>query len=118
WDSFTHLDGFVFRNLSILSNSIQLFGYHISVYKLLQHGSTLVGIAAIIGYMYYQAARYKGIDNQYVRPKQKVNYWGQIAMFTAIIFLAWYFVAPVSIESYGNIVVRMIDSALISLLIV
>lgn len=118
WDSFTHLDGFMVRNVSFLSNSVHFFGYDFPVYKILQHGSTLVGIVVIIGYMYFRAARNRGTESRYVSKKQKVNYWGQIALFTFVIFLGWYFIDPVLIESYGIHVVRMIDSALISLLIV
>lgn len=118
WDSFTHLGGFMVRNLSILTYTVPIFDFHIPIFKFLQHGSTLVGIIAIIGYMYFRAAKNRCNGDRSTRPKQKWMYWSQITLLTTLLFCLWYLIDKVSIESYGIIVVRIIDSALISLLIV
>ena len=118
WDSFTHLKGFMVRNLSILTYTVHTFDFNIPIFKFLQHGGTIVGIIAIIGYMYFRTAKNRCNGGKSTRPKQKWMYWGQIALLTALLFCLWYLIDKVSIESYGIIVVRIIDSALISLLIV
>ncbi|MHC0035342.1 DUF4184 family protein [Pseudoneobacillus sp. C159] len=118
WDSFTHTVGFKVKNLSILTNTIHLFDYTIPIYKFLQHGSTILGITTILGYMYFQTVKNRCHDGGNIRLLQKLMFWGQIGFITTLIFLIWYFIEQISIESYGIIVVRIIDSVLISLLIV
>ncbi|KAB2328691.1 DUF4184 family protein [Cytobacillus depressus] len=118
WDSFTHLEGFMVSNLSILTNTVHIFDLNIPIFKFLQHGGTIVGIIAIIGYMYIRTTKNRYNGGRRTTPKQKLMYWGQIALLTTILFCLWYLIDKVSIESYGIIVVRIIDSALISLLIV
>ncbi|SES18113.1 protein of unknown function [Gracilibacillus ureilyticus] len=118
WDSFTHLDGFMVRNLSILNYTVDIFNYNIPVFKFLQHGGTIVGITAIIGYMYIRAAKNRMNGERVVSPKQKLAYWSQISIISILIFGVWYLIDKVSIASYGILVVRIIDSALIGLLLV
>lgn len=118
WDSFTHFDGFMVKHLSILTSTVPIFNFNIPVFKFLQHGSTIVGIILIIGYMYVRTAKNMGNVNWGTKPKQKWMYWGQITLLTTILFWLWYLISKVSLESYRIIVVRIIDSALLSLLIV
>jgi Domain of unknown function (DUF4184) len=49
WDAFTHDRGFVVRNLPDLrSPALQEFGTHRPLYNVLQHGSSLLGMAALV----------------------------------------------------------------------
>jgi hypothetical protein len=49
WDSFTHSDGWVVTRWPALSARVAtVLGADIRVYKLLQHGSTLIGLMAIV----------------------------------------------------------------------
>lgn len=118
WDSFTHLGGFMVKNISILTYTVHIFNFNIPIFKFLQHGSTIVGITAIISYMYFRAAKNKYDNVGNTKRKQKWMYWSQIVLLTTLLFCLWYLIDKVTIESYGIIVVRIIDSALISLLIV
>lgn len=118
WDSFTHLDGFMVKKLSILTVTFQINGFNIPVFKFLQHGSTVVGIVAILVYMCYRTATNSCNDGENARPIQKVMYWCHITVLAIFLFCLWYFIEQVSIEFYGILVVRIIDSLLISLLIV
>lgn len=118
WDSFTHLEGLMVLNFPILTHPFHLYGFTIPVFKFLQHGSTLVGILAIIGYMFYRTTKNKQNNRPNPSPKQKRMYWGQIVLFTVVLFGLWSLIDQVSIESYGILVVRIIDSALLSLLFV
>ena len=114
WDSFTHLNGFMVRNLSILNYTVQ----NIPIYKLLQHGSTLVGLTIIMSYLYIRARKKRFNSVKHIKSKQKWMYWSLIAFISLLLFSFWYFIDPVSIGSYGIIVVRIIDSGFISLFIV
>ena len=105
-------------NLSILSYTVPIFDFNIPIYKFLQHGSTIAGMTLIIVYMYFRTARNKSNRDETTNTKQKLMYWGQIALLTALLFCVWYLIDSVSIDFYGIIVVRIIDSALISLLVV
>lgn len=118
WDSFTHLNGFMVRNIALLTFPVDLFGFTIPVFKFLQHGSTILGITAIIIYMYVRATRNPSNNGIKINPNRKIKYWLQITVLTIVLFLLWYLVSQVSIQAYGVLVVRMIDSALLSLLIV
>jgi hypothetical protein len=49
WDAFTHDQGFVVRNLPDLrSPALQEFGTHRPLYNVLQHGSSLLGMAVLV----------------------------------------------------------------------
>ena len=78
----------------------------------------MVGIIAIIGYMHFRTAKNSCNGGRSTAPKQKLKYWGQIALLTTLLFCLWYLIDQVSIDFYGVHVVRIIDSFLISLLIV
>ena len=51
WDSFTHIEGYFVTQIAILSYSISLMNYKIPLYKVLQHGSTLIGLIIIMVYL-------------------------------------------------------------------
>ncbi|MCM3716601.1 DUF4184 family protein [Halalkalibacter oceani] len=117
WDSFTHLGGFIVTRLSFLTYSFQLFGFSIPVFKLLQHGSTVAGLVAIFFYLVYRARR-NPYEGERVSSRQKLVYWFLITLLTLLFFGIWQLVDRVSLAAYGVHVVRIIDSALISLLLV
>ncbi|KNY25948.1 DUF4184 family protein [Pseudobacteroides cellulosolvens] len=50
-DAFTHESGRFVEMLPVLSSNIHIFGYSLPVYKILQHGSTVIFGIAIIIYM-------------------------------------------------------------------
>ena len=118
WDSFTHLNGFMVKNLPILTYTVPIFDVHIPIFKILQHGSTIVGLTVIISYMYVRARKNSGNGEELTTTKQKWMYWGLIGLVTTLLFCLWYLMDKITIGSYGIIVVRIIDSALISLFIV
>jgi hypothetical protein len=117
WDSFTHLNGVMVRKLSILTNTVSILDMQIPIYKFLQHGSTLIGITAIIGFMVYRAAKHRP-NKAIVSSKQKWLYWSQITLLSLLLFCLWCIIVPIPITAYGILVVRIIDAACISVLIV
>ncbi len=48
WDSFTHEDGFAVEKITFLSSSVSVAGKDFPVFKLLQHGSTVIGALVIV----------------------------------------------------------------------
>lgn len=118
WDAFTHKNGFMVTKLPFLSHTFHIAGYEIPLYKFLQHGSTLVGLTIILAYMYIRAASQKGSKGMNMPPKQKMVFWTVLCILTVLTLGIWYLIDYVSIRSYGIAVVRIIDSALVSLLIV
>jgi hypothetical protein len=51
WDSFTHASGYCVRHISFLRKNVFIENFKIPVYKLLQHGSTVVGFLALFIYV-------------------------------------------------------------------
>jgi len=51
WDSFTHRTGFFVQKLKLLSQVVNIVGFEIPIYKILQHGSTFLGFIIIITYL-------------------------------------------------------------------
>lgn len=52
WDAFTHKTGYFVVNFNLLKNYINLFDYQVPIFKVLQHGSTLLGFIVILAYLY------------------------------------------------------------------
>ncbi|MGM1048463.1 MAG: DUF4184 family protein [Bacillota bacterium] len=117
WDSFTHRNGYTVMRFPALNHNINLYGFDIPLYKFLQHGSTLFGISAIMVYMYCRALSQKNQNKVKVSAKQKFIFWSSLFLLTTLILVLWYLIDYVSIMSYGKVVVRIIDSTLMSLLI-
>lgn len=54
-DTFTHVDGYLVNSIPFLKQYIFMFGTEIGVYKILQHGSTLVGFGIIFMYLHLRS---------------------------------------------------------------
>ncbi|MFI8687556.1 DUF4184 family protein [Rossellomorea sp. NPDC077527] len=118
WDSFTHANGYMVMQFpSTFANTYNIFGYAIPLYKVLQHGSTFIGILSIIGYMFLRALSQKR-TNTNVLTGQKIMFWSSLFLSTLLFVFLWYLIDYVPVLSYGFMVVRIIDSFLISLLLV
>lgn len=108
WDSFTHPHGAMVMRFSVLAHPFHSFGYAIPLYKFLQHGSTLLGIGMICGYLIRHGTKQNKAQNK------KMRYWLSIQAVTVCLFGVWYTINYVSLKSYGIAAVRLIDSCLIS----
>ncbi|WDF79786.1 DUF4184 family protein [Mucilaginibacter sp. AW1-7] len=112
WDSFTHSSGYFVRLFPFLSAVVvQLGRQPIYCYSLLQHGSTLAGLA-FIGYTIW------GL------PKSAVTSAGNVFKYWLIVFLTSVFTVIVRLsfkshDSYlfGNLLVTAIAGGLIGLVI-
>lgn len=116
WDSFTHETGFFVVRIRFLSKYITIVDFKIPIYKILQHGSTMVGFLAIILYML-------AIQNNKVNTKNclqksrltKLKYWSGIFGISMAVFVLMIF--HLNSLSLGRFVVTSINSMLIGILI-
>ncbi len=79
WDSFTHDSGALVQRLpSLRQLGVELWGYPVASYKILQHGSTLLGIAGIAGsisaWLGRTPARELGLSSRFER---RLRFWGR-----------------------------------------
>jgi len=119
WDSFTHINGYmVLKFPALFTHSYNIYGFAIPIYKFLQHGSTLFGITLILVYMCYRALFQKKQKHITVSPKRKLIFWSSLFILTVLFVSLWCLIDPVSITSYGILVVRIIDSSLLSLFLI
>lgn len=64
WDAFTHNTGYFVTRLDFLMDSVNVLDHQVYVYKICQHGSTLVGFAIIGMFLYSLKGKYEeGFEN-------------------------------------------------------
>jgi len=112
WDAFTHVHGFVVLRVPLLTETI----FQIPIYKILQHGGTLVGLLFILIYMMVEAK--KNTNFSTVSAKEKFNFWLFVVVGAIALFIIWFILQPVALTAIGALVVRVIDCGLVSLLLV
>lgn len=57
WDNFTHAGGYFVQAMPALASRVSVLGFNLAVYKLLQHGSTLLAGSLIVLYLLREAQR-------------------------------------------------------------
>lgn len=71
WDSFTHFDGWVVQRIPLLSASLIVTDLAaLRLYKLLQHGSTLVGAALLV---YWYTRWYRQMPGPVAEPSPTIS---------------------------------------------
>jgi len=108
WDSFTHNNAY-FVNFLNLNKTVE--GINLPIYKVLQHGSTVIGGIYILNYIWNMSE----IEIQTSKPQ--MNYWIGILFFTVVI-LAIKIATGLKLSQYGNVVASMITAFLISTIVV
>ena len=107
WDSFTHSNAF-FTNYFSLDRKV--FNTKISIFKLLQHLSTLIGGIIILWYF----LKIKKDKIEYTEPN--IKYWINITILT-ISILGIRIALGLKITEYGNVIVSGITAGLIAITI-
>jgi hypothetical protein len=111
WDSFTHEDGFAVERLTYLSSSINVAGKDVLVFKLLQHGSTIIG-AILIAWTIINLPK-----NQ---PKEVVTQTGRywtIVVTICLVVLRANFTLGLHPRMFGHLVVALMSGTLIGLIL-
>ncbi|WP_042198644.1 DUF4184 family protein [Paenibacillus camerounensis] len=116
WDAFTHKQGVMVTKFpGFFNHMFSVYGHSIPLYKFLQHGSTLLGLSLIFIYLVYRS-RSNMQEPSSISVKQKAIFWAAVCLLAIVILLVWYVIAPVSLQSYGVHVVRIVDAACLGLL--
>lgn len=122
WDHFTHQNGYVVIHVDALRTRIPLLLAEVPLYKLAQHGSTLVGLTVIAAYLYKLRDRRGSRAFQQGRTRaQKRHYWIRIILASCVILTSKLcFFASTLFEwpPIGELVVTSLDSVLIAMLLV
>lgn len=123
WDSFTHKGGKFVILFEGLRKNIEILNYDIPVYKILQHGSTLLGVIFIILYIY--SKRNKRINWKRINRipatnnKEKISYFTTIFCTALIVLFVYISLLKVnfSIKNVGSFVVTFINGLFIGTII-
>ncbi len=110
WDSFTHDHGYFVQNIPALQNSVSFLGEQIPVLKILQHSSTLLGGLVIVFAIYILPTT--KTENE----KISLRYWTILVGITLMVF-ALRLLSGLEMSQYGNVIVTMISSGLISMVL-
>lgn len=111
WDSFTHSDGSIVKESRLLNSTIGLGGAEVKVYKLLQHGSTLIGFLVICGVI-YRMPRISVEPNR----ANRLLFWSAI-IFISVVITCLRFVVDQDALSTGNVITSAIAGGFIGLFV-
>lgn len=110
WDSFTHKEGFFVLRCDLLSDYFYIFSRKLYVYKILQHGSTLIAGMYIVFFI----SKLESVKSTTINTMYK-KYWLMIFAISFLIVLI-----RISIGGFGSIgtfIVTCIAAGLYSLVI-
>ncbi|KAF2510887.1 DUF4184 family protein [Flavobacterium zhairuonense] len=110
WDAFTHENGYFAIHIPKLRDTFVLFGNKVTFWKAAQHLSTIIGAFLII--IVFLKLPKKHCHQSRLNSK----YWILIIVASTIIF-GLRFLVSLNIKAYGNIIVSLISSFLLSLII-
>lgn len=108
WDGFTHDHGHFVQTISSLTNTVDLFGREIPIFKILQHSSTLVG-GLVIALVLLKLPSDKNVIAQF-----NLKYWCILFGLTLTI-IALRLLSGLDYKLYGHVIVTSISAGLISL---
>ena len=109
-DSFTHDSGFFVQTIPSLKSKINVLGIQLPVFKILQHGSTIIGGVVII-YAILKLPANKKIIAQF-----NLKYWGLWTVLTLTIISLKIF-SGLDYRLYGQVIVTGVSAGLISLIL-
>jgi hypothetical protein len=116
WDHFTHLNGYFVQKFVLLQQNLTVLSWKIPLYKLAQHGSTLIGFIVLGSFLY----TYRRADE--TRPAirstaQKWLYWSGVGIggIALMLFRAFFLSGHLSVNAYGEHIVSLLSCTFISL---
>jgi len=109
WDSFTHDTGYFVRRIPVLLNKVGFLELSISVHKIIQHSSTVIGAIVIL----FSILK---LPKQEATSKINFNYWMLIIGISLfIVFLR--ILCGLPFQQYGNVLVTGMSALMISLIL-
>lgn len=112
-DSFTHKTGYFVLKLNFLRQTIDLLGHKIYVYKIAQHGGTVLGFIIILIFLYKMKGRKLSLD---VSIKNKFIYH-IIAILIGIVVMLSSYIGFSGSFGIGRIVVSFINALFLGYLV-
>ena len=106
WDGFTHQTGYFVTQFEFLRSELIVF----PLWKVLQHLSTLIGFLIIFYSIHTSPINYKAKNNIHV------DFWIMLFFFF-LSTMAFRWKLNLQLHEYGNIIVSIISSLLVSLII-
>ncbi|OWP82793.1 hypothetical protein BWK59_13975 [Flavobacterium davisii] len=110
WDDFTHKEGYFVQKIPFLKSHIHLFKISISVFKVLQHSSTLLGGLFILFFIYKLP-----INNIKFRTIHS-KYWIIFISITLTIIISR-IIYEFDVKRYGDLITSCISALLSSLIL-
>lgn len=110
WDSFTHEHGYFVEVIPGLNNIVEIAGRPVPVFKILQHGSTLVG-ALIIAFSIGTLPA-----DEHVSQQLNLKYWIVLTVI-ALVILLFRLLMGLNLKLFGHVFVTGISAVLISLVL-
>lgn len=111
WDSFTHEHTYFVQNIPFLRSTLNLAGFSIPVYKILQHGGTLLGFA-FMALVFLRLPPSPTAQGNFV-----IRYWLAWACIALLLF-SLRFLIFLDMQMYSEIIASGIATALLALVIV
>jgi hypothetical protein len=117
WDAFTHENGFFVNKIHLLSQYIPFLGFKLPLYKLLQHGSTILGLGFMFAYFLIMSRKANKNLPKANRIKQTI-YWASVVLvaLSVLIFRALYTLDSINLDYYGIYIVTLISGLIIGVL--
>ncbi|WP_316771269.1 DUF4184 family protein [Pedobacter frigiditerrae] len=109
WDSFTHDTGYFVRRIPILLTKANFLGLSVSIHKIIQHSSTLIGAIVIL----FSILK---LSNQVVSGKINFRYWLLIVVVSLSVVLIR-ILCGLPFQQYGNVLVTGMSGLMISLIL-
>jgi hypothetical protein len=109
WDGFTHPTGNFVLLVPALSDTIYLFNHHVFIYKILQHGSSIVGAVVIIITIYSLPL------HDLTKKENIAGYWTMVLVVVFITLVIRLFTG-LSFNRYGDIIVTEITGLFLGLI--
>lgn len=110
WDGFTHPTGRFVLLMPALSDTVQLFNQPIFIYKILQHGSSIIGATAIIITIYRLPL------NHLTKKASIAGYWITVMVIMCIL-VGTKFLSGLSLQQYGELIVTIISGSMLGLIV-
>ncbi|HYE10882.1 MAG TPA: DUF4184 family protein [Patescibacteria group bacterium] len=117
WDGFTHSNALFVQKICILNQFFSVGVYKIPVYKILQHGSSLLGLIAI--FLFLLGIRCKEVSVERLSKGRKLYFWLTILTITVSLLIITNITYQFDslIQLFGKLVTSFISSVSVGVIL-
>ncbi len=108
WDAFTHKEGYFVEQILMLQKTIEMGKYQVPVFKILQHGSTLLGGVIILYFIYKQPAPTPPKSNKLI------PFWSLVVLISAL-FFSFRLLVLNDLNRGGHLIVALISAVAVGI---